>query len=136
MAKNNEATSNEAAETATAEATAAPEAPKADGRIIKIKVPATATHPYTTESFAEALKGSTVEQSRAEFIREYALTGKYTRAELTVFTRLASGLAADDKALKYQIIFQATKGVDKSVWPVKAEAPKTEAAAEPATAEA
>lgn len=117
-------------EVVTEGAEAAVEA-KADGRSIKINVPATAAHPYTTESFEAALKGETKVQARAEFIREYANTGMYSRAQLTEFTRLASGLKADDKSLKYQIIFQATKTIDKSVWPAKeaATAETAEAAA-------
>lgn len=119
---------------AEAETTAATtEASAADGRAIVIKVPANAAHPYTAETFKEALAGETKQQPRAEFIREYANTGKYSRSELTVFTRLASGLEANDKKLKYQIIFQATKTLPKSIWPQKVEeAP----AAEEATAEA
>lgn len=121
------------AESAAAEPTteAAPAA-AADGRAIIVKVPATPAHPYTVDSFKEALAGETKDQPRAEFIREFANTGNYTRSDLTALTRLASGLAADDKKLKYQIIFQATKTIDKSVWPQKeaapAEAPAGEAA--------
>lgn len=118
-------------ETAAAEnteaTTAAVEAPKTDARIKMVKVPATASHPYTVDSFKEALSGETVEQARAEFIREYALTNNYSRGELTSFTRLAAG----DDSIKYQIIFQATKSIsDKVSWPKKVEAaPAGEAAA-------
>lgn len=114
---------------APVEAAAAEPEKKTGGHSIVIKVPATPTHPYTVESFKEALAGATVEQARPQFIKEYALTGQYTRSELTAFTRLASGLAADDKKLKYQIIFQATKTIDKNVWPKKVEAPAAEAEA-------
>lgn len=107
----------------------------ADGRSIIVTVPANPSHPYSVDGFKEALTGETKSQPRAEFIREYANTGKYTRSDLTSLTRLASGLAADDKKLKYQIIFQATKTIDKAVWPQKVEAaPATEAASEEAAA--
>jgi hypothetical protein len=93
------------AETVVTE-TPAVEAPKVDGRVKTFNVPATPSHPYTKESFDEALKGETVAQKRADFIREYWATKHYDRATITTFVRAAAG----DESIKYQIIFQATKG--------------------------
>lgn len=123
MAKNSNTETEAPAETATTKTPAA----EPDKRIKLVTVPASPTHPYTEESFKEALTGETKQMPRAEFIREYALTNNYDRSQLTAFTRLAAG----DSSIKYQIIFQATKSVsDKVKWPEKAkpvaETPATE----------
>lgn len=101
-------------------------APAATSRAISVKAPVTINHPVTPEAFEEALKGETRSLPRAEFIRELWKTRQYTRSQITALTRLAQG----NPALKYQIIFQATKGQEGGEPPKQAAAPAEAAPAE------
>ena len=92
-----------------AEAAETEEAPKTDARIkILRNVPAKLNHPIdvTEENLEKLASGKTVEQPRAEFIREMWATTHYDRSAITKMCR-AFG---DDPEMKYQIVFQATKG--------------------------
>jgi hypothetical protein len=115
-----------ASEAPTTEATAT-EAPKTDGRIKTLaNVPATLNHPVDTsaENLKKLASGkNTKAQPRAEFIREMWATKSYTRSQI----RDMVAAFGDDPEVKYQIVFQATKGVEGG--------PAPQAAA-PATAEA
>jgi len=114
----------EATET-TAAATEA--APAKDSRIVVLKsVPVKVNHPVdlSEESLKKLATGKTKEQPRAEFIREYWKLG-YSRSDITKLAR-AFG---QDPEMKYQIVFQATKGVEGGP------APKAEAATEGAAVE-
>lgn len=116
MAKNDTTPADTAA---AAEVAAAPEAAKVDSRVKNVTRPTTMTHPMTPEAFTEALKGATEVQARAAFIRELWATKMYTRSQITALTRLAQG----NPELKYQIIFQATKGQEGGEPPKAVAAP-------------
>lgn len=118
-------------ETAEA-AAAATEEKKTDSRIKILKnVPKTLQGEQTAKIDLSAdnlkkLAGSnTVEVPRAEFIRNMWGSKLYTRSEITSMCR-AFG---DDPEMKYQIVFQATKGHEGG--PAKQESAEgqTEAAA-------
>lgn len=102
MAKGDAAAEAAPATSETAAATATPAA----SRAISVRRPKTMTHPMSEEAFKAALDGETESQPRAAFIRELWATFQYTRSQITSLVRLAQG----DPNVKYQIIFQATKG--------------------------
>lgn len=93
-------------------AAAATETPKADGRIKMLKkVPkgfADMKHPIdlSDESLKKLASGKTEEVARAEFIRSAWATRQYDRSAITKMVRVFG----EDPEVKYQIIFQATKG--------------------------
>jgi hypothetical protein len=91
----------EAAETAATPA-------KSSRAIVFNKVPEKLTHPLdvSDENLAKLASGKVKSQPRAEFIREMWGAG-YDRSTITKLCR-AFG---DDPEMKYQIVFQATKGV-------------------------
>ena len=105
-------------------AEAATETKKTSRAIVFAKVPATLTHPVdlSDESLAKLVGGKVKEQPRAEFIREMWATKNYDRSAITKMCR-AFG---DDAEMKYQIVFQATKGVEGG--PAPKAAPASEAA--------
>lgn len=108
-------------------AEAATETPKADGRIKNLaNVPEKMNHPVDTsdDNLKKLASGKTKSQARAEFIREMWATKQYDRSAITKMVR-AFG---DDPDVKYQIIFQATKGHEGGPAPKAAEpAPAAEA---------
>lgn len=106
-------------------ATAEAAAPKTDSRVKVLNVPEKLTHPVdvSDESLAKLAAGKTKAQPRAEFIREMWATTQYDRATILKMVR-AFG---DDPEVKYQIVFQATKGHEGG--------PAPKAAAEGAAAE-
>ena len=115
------------------ETAAAPATPAKDSRIVVLKsVPQTMTHPVDLgdENLKKLSTGRVKEQPRAEFIREMWKTGNYDRGAITKMCR-AFG---QDPEMKYQIVFQATKGQEGGPAP-KAAAPAAAAAA-PAAATA
>lgn len=108
-------------------ATAA-ETPKTDSRVKVLNVPSTLTHPVdlSDENLKKLAGGKTKSQPRAEFIREMWATGNYSRSDILKMVRTFG----DDPEVKYQIIFQATKGHEGGP------APKAAAEGETAAAEA
>lgn len=118
----------EANETKTAEETAAAETPKKDSRIkVLASVPKDLKHPVDTsdEALKKAAGGKTIEQPRAEFIREMWATKHYDRGTITRMCRIFG----DAPEMKYQIVFQATRGYEGGP-EKKAEAPAAEALVE------
>ncbi len=114
---------------AEAAAAATEETPKAKTNVrVLSSVPATVSHPIDTsdDNLKKLSTGKVKSQPRAEFIREMWATKLYDRSAITKMCR-AFG---DDPEMKYQIVFQATKGVEGGPEP-KAAAP---AAAAEATA--
>jgi len=110
---------------ADAETAATAATPAKDSRIVVLKsVPATLSHPIDTseDSLKKLAAGKTKEQGRADFIREMWKTGNYDRGTITRMCR-AFG---QDPEMKYQIVFQATKGQEGGP------APKAAAEAKPA----
>lgn len=97
---------------------------KTSRAIVFTKVPATLSHPidFSAENLKKLSEGKVKSQPRAEFIREL-WAAKYSRSQITAACR-AFG---DDPEMKYQIVFQATKGVEGGPAP-KAEAPAEAAA--------
>lgn len=100
-------------------------APKKDSRaVVLTKVPETLKHPVDTgqENLAKLAAGKVKSQPRAEFIREMWGTKLYDRSAIRDMCRVFG----DDPEMKYQIVFQATKGVEGGPAP-KAAAPATPA---------
>ena len=102
-----------------AAATAA-ESPKTDSRVKVLNVPETLKHPIAldADNLKKLAAGKTKAQPRAEFIREMWATRNYSRPDILAMVRTFG----DDAEVKYQIIFQATKGHEGGP------APKTEPA--------
>jgi hypothetical protein len=94
-----------------------------DSRVVVLNsVPQTLSHPVDTsdENLKKLATGKVKSQPRAEFIREMWKTGNYDRGAITRMCR-AFG---QDPEMKYQIVFQATKGQEGGPAP-KAAAPAT-----------
>ena len=87
---------------------AAAETPKTDSRVKVLNVPETLKHPIdlSEENLKKLAAGKTKTQPRAEFIRELWATRQYSRSDILKCVRVFGS----DPEVKYQIIFQATKG--------------------------
>ena len=103
-------------------------APKKDSRVVVLKsVPQTLSHPVDLgeENLKKLASGKVKEQGRAEFIREMWKTGNYDRGAITKMCRVFG----QDPEMKYQIVFQATKGQEGGPAPKAAPAEAAAAAA-------
>lgn len=123
------------AEQTAAAATA--EAPKKDSRkIVLNKVPDALSGDSASlakagkidtgaENLSKLASGKTHSEPRADFIRKMWATKQYDRSAITAMCR-AFG---DDAEMKYQIVFQATKGVEGGPEKTAATAPAETATA-------
>lgn len=103
-------------------------APKKDSRAIILQsVPEKMNHPIDCgdENLKKLASGKVKSQARAEFIREMWGTRHYSRSQI----RNMVATFGQDPEVKYQIVFQATKGVEGGP-EAKVAAPAEEAAAE------